>query len=55
VFDASGEAVAGAGVTGRVSLFHPETQPALERMELCCARHPFLLLEPLADQLPPGC
>lgn len=34
VFDASGEVVAGAGVTGLVSLCHPGTQLALERMVL---------------------
>jgi DNA-binding IclR family transcriptional regulator len=37
VFDGNGTPVAGVGVTGLVSLFHPETQPSLERMVLDCA------------------
>ncbi|MCX6907617.1 MAG: IclR family transcriptional regulator [Verrucomicrobia bacterium] len=39
VFNVNGEPVAGVGVTGLVSLFHPETQPTLEQAVLACAEH----------------
>lgn len=37
VFDALGKPVAGVGVTGLVSLFHPGTQRKIEKMVLGCA------------------
>ncbi|MCX7007212.1 MAG: IclR family transcriptional regulator [Kiritimatiellaeota bacterium] len=37
VFDVNGEAVAGVGVTGLVSVAHPEKQVALEHLILTCA------------------
>jgi IclR family acetate operon transcriptional repressor len=37
VFDVNGEAVAGVGITGLVSVSHPEKQLALERAILACA------------------
>ena len=37
VFNVNGEPVAGLGVTGLVSVFNQEKQPALERMILACA------------------
>lgn len=39
VFNVSDKPVAGVGVTGLVSLLHPEKQPALEKMVLCCAEN----------------
>lgn len=37
VFDVNGEAVAGVGITGLVSVSHPEMQVALEEAILACA------------------
>ena len=37
VFDVNGEAVAGVGVTGLVSVAHPKKQAALEHLILTCA------------------
>jgi len=39
VFDVNGEPVAGLGVTGLVSVFHPEKQVELERAILACAEN----------------
>ena len=39
VFNVNGDPVAGVGVTGLVSLFHPETQSSLEQTVLACAEH----------------
>lgn len=39
VFNVNGEPVAGVGVTGLVSLSHPETQSALEQSILACAEN----------------
>lgn len=37
VFNVNGDAVAGVGVTGLISLFHPEKQSTLEQAILACA------------------
>ena len=39
VFDVNGEAVAGVGVSGFVSVSHPEKQAELEQSVLACADH----------------
>jgi IclR family acetate operon transcriptional repressor len=39
VFDVNGDPVAGVGVTGLVSLFHPGKQAALEQAVLACAEN----------------
>ena len=39
VFDVNGEPVAGVGVTGLVSVSHPEKQSALEQIILACAEN----------------